>query len=1275
MKGKLMKKTKRRHVIVANFIKVFRVLGYEVKNAIVRCADKWQLNVNNTKDYGYVDLAPTDNAENVSEYLRALEWALNDKNITNIALSGPYGAGKSSIIETFLRIHPSIKYINISLAMFRKNDQDTMEFKSTEDTAKPESNQNMTGEKAGENFEKQLEEGILKQLFYKVHYSKIPQSRYRKLHKVSLGISLMHVIFTVALIIGLMFFLAPGKLEGLKNAYSNMMSILFGERVLYYVLCTGVMGMVIIAIMTVLFRWINTKWRSIEINIADKAVIKADEKDEALSLNKNMDEILYFFEETNYTLIVIEDLDRFDAPEVYTKLREINKIINSYDAIQRKIVFIYALKDDIFHNEDRTKLFDFIIPVIPYIDATNSGEYLKLKLEELKFTGLEFDISNDYIMNVAPFLSDMRILNNICNEFIVYKKSIKDNRKLDKLQDVQMFSLIIFKNMYPREFAKLQGTEGIIKKAYCDKSCFVKEMSAELEKQIEIAREEKEKSDSLGLLDVEDIKLAFIQKLIGDRGVFTKIRVSNTIYTKSEILQGDFSLSQMGTGSANVFYISTDYPYGREEYETKRDIEKTMCSDGITYFEKCDRAIARDKKHRKQIVQNLLDKQKDLYMLRSKTMKMLIKEYGADKVLGENVRKNSLLVFMFRHGYIDDTYQMYINYFLPGSITVDELNFIINVRSYAGDIDWNYRILHPCNVVDRIFDYEFEEQEECLNFNLADFFYSDDSASKKKSAFTKQLAKDNEDSRKFIKEYYVRVKNKAEFIRNIAQQKVLFWYDICSDDGLGHQDKVSYLKDIFMYLTVEDIVLQDVAAKDENPKYSICTFIVESDKIIEQLQDAGAEKVVSVLSQIKVQLRNIDLEAVNDIIIEGIFNNELFEISLVMLQNYINFKLGESITDFQTNIYTYILKQKDCLVTDYLERNIYDFVTEVILPTEANTKEDIDTVFRCIKLLEYDQNLSIQLIQKMDIVMEDLKEWYRTLTARNEEVKPLVDTFLVENKMLATIENLDTYKEKYKFTDELCDFVDANIDELISDENLDDVHVKEILKKDIQNETIEKILQNYEMESLGDNLNNYNQNVVQKMIDQRYFKYTRSRYNEIQSSFDRLLPLFIKRYWKEFEQDISNINFELTTINVLFKSNLDDEKKAVILNGVNVSQMTREVFDFVRDTHVSILKKYVQETWDKLEVKDRPAFMIKYFSVFSISEIENMFAKMPKEYQTLKQMDKRHEVLLEKNAINEALCQKLKDANYISSYGPKIEKNAISTSHKDKLLARVRAKR
>ena len=44
-------------------------------------------------------------AENVEEYLNALKWALEQKKITNIALAGPYGSGKSSIIDTFLEKH------------------------------------------------------------------------------------------------------------------------------------------------------------------------------------------------------------------------------------------------------------------------------------------------------------------------------------------------------------------------------------------------------------------------------------------------------------------------------------------------------------------------------------------------------------------------------------------------------------------------------------------------------------------------------------------------------------------------------------------------------------------------------------------------------------------------------------------------------------------------------------------------------------------------------------------------------------------------------------------------------------------------------------------------------------------------------------------------------------------------------------------------------------------------------------------------------------------
>lgn len=1255
MNKKRMKKEKKKNLIFANIGRVLCKLGSTVKSSAVRTKDKLSLNVNNTDNYGYVGLGPTDDAENSFEYMRAMEWALNEKQITNIAITGPFGAGKSSIIKTFLKKHPSIKYINISLAMFRKNGQEEING-------------------ADEDFEKVLEEGILKQLFYKVNYTQMPQSRYRKLHKVSFRTSFFRVICTLALIFSFLFLFAPEKVQEIINTYSTTMQELFGWNELWQGIFACGLGLFIIGIMTCLFRWVNTKWKSVEINIADKATLKTDEEGDAFSLNKNMDEILYFFEETDYSFVVIEDIDRFDTPEVYIKLREINKIINDYDAISRRIVFVYALKDDIFHNEDRTKFFDFIIPVIPYVDATNSGEYLRKSLDNLSTTGLAFNISNEYIMNIAPFVSDMRVLNSICNEFIIFKKTIKDSQELNRLQDEQMLSIMILKNMYPREFAGLQEAEGIIKKAYADRSAFIKKITVDLQNEVNAAEAEKKLSDSQGILDAEAVKLAFIQKLVGDKGFFIDLRVPNgKSYTRNDILKEDFSLTQIGKGPVTVSYRAPNNYAGSSSFQIP-NIELLKCSDGITFYEKCDRAIANDKKNRKRIVQNFIEKQQELYRLRSKSMRMLIHEYGVAEVLSEDVRKNKLVTFMLRHGYIDDTYQMYINYFLPGSITADELNFILNIRNYVGSADWDYRIIHPGNVIERLFDYELEQQKECLNFDIADYFYSDDKKSDKKTGFTKQLAKDDIDSRKFIKEYYVRAKNRAEFIRNLAQQKPLLWYDVCADESLGHRDKLSYLKDIFMCLKVEDIVLQDVAADEVSSLCSIQAFIVESDDVIEQLQEAGAQKVMRVLTELKVKFKNIDLLKVDGEVIRGIFANELYEITPSMLQKYADYKNGNKVTDFATNIYTYILKLEEPSVISYLERNIHEFVTEVILPTEENVKEEISTVLRCIKLLDYDENLSIQIIRKMEVVLEDIQAWFAQIDQK-KDVRNITDAFLEENKVQASIANIDAYKGKYGFTATLCAFVDDNIEKLLADDSVNDTRVKEILKQNINESTIEKILSKYKMESFSENLNAYRSDVAEAMIRLKYFVYAKSRYSELLSAFPVLLPLFAKHYWDDFQADIPSISFDTLTLEKFLTSDLDDEKKIVFLKKVDASQMTDTMIEFVKCTDEAVPKQYLRATWSKLDVNDRPAFMVRHFASFDINEIQSMFTQMPDEYHALKQEDNWHEVLLKKDCVNEALLKKLKDAGYISSYDIKEEKKSVFEAKVQKLVARVKAKK
>ena len=65
--------------------------------------------------------------------------------------------------------------------------------------------------------------------------------------------------------------------------------------------------------------------------------------------------------------------------KIYEKLREINIIVNNSAQVKRKIKFIYAIKDDMFCKDEkksRTKFFDFIIPVVPIVNAFNSSEIL-----------------------------------------------------------------------------------------------------------------------------------------------------------------------------------------------------------------------------------------------------------------------------------------------------------------------------------------------------------------------------------------------------------------------------------------------------------------------------------------------------------------------------------------------------------------------------------------------------------------------------------------------------------------------------------------------------------------------------------------------------------------------------------------------------------------------------------------------------------------------------------------------------------------------------------
>ena len=119
-------------------------------------------------------------------------------------------------------------------------------------------------------------------------------------------------------------------------------------------------------------------------------------------------------------------------------------------------------------------------------------------------------------MEDIAFVQDMRVLTNICNEFLVYKRTLKTT----KLKDEEMFSMITFKNLYPKEFAELQAERGIVKQVFQEKEKFVINEKKKLEEQIVPKREILKNVHNDILLDLKEIKIAFLGFLSYDNGTY-----------------------------------------------------------------------------------------------------------------------------------------------------------------------------------------------------------------------------------------------------------------------------------------------------------------------------------------------------------------------------------------------------------------------------------------------------------------------------------------------------------------------------------------------------------------------------------------------------------------------------------------------------------------------------------------------------------------------------------------------------------------------------------
>ena len=399
-------------------------------------------NPNKTKKFR--SLAPVTSEIKFNKYKKIFKTAFDKEYITNIAVTGPYSSGKSSIMQACKKKYGEDEFITLSLTNFtQENNNDTINI------------ENNNKEEKEENLESQL----INQLLHKIKPKRIKESRF--VENLKINTKSFSYIFSNALntIFVSIFLLCAFILLLNDNIINNfaLNKIIDIKQLCINIIITA--SAVYIPYLTYnIISKMKQKKILRKINIYGND-IELFPNDDTSIFDKHTDEILYLFENAGVKYFIFEDIDRYEDVTVFKKLREINILLNDKRKRENKplIKFIYLICDNMFTAEERTKFFDFIIPVVPFIHKGNSYDYMIKQLfpEEAKD-----ERNKKFLIKISLFIDNARLLKNIANEYHIYNKFIhlKDRKPYTKF--IKLLSLIIYKNLFPKDFNLLYFNKG-----------------------------------------------------------------------------------------------------------------------------------------------------------------------------------------------------------------------------------------------------------------------------------------------------------------------------------------------------------------------------------------------------------------------------------------------------------------------------------------------------------------------------------------------------------------------------------------------------------------------------------------------------------------------------------------------------------------------------------------------------------------------------------------------------------------------------------------------
>lgn len=927
-------------------------------------------------EYKYLELSPVVDEEYTFNSKLLLDKVL-DKEIKNIGIVGSYGSGKSSLIKTFcskFENKDKIKTLKVSLASFNGDDLNENKDQSCEKLTSADSVGNEKNCGIGD-IDNAVEKSILQQMLYVESGRKLPFSKIARTESIHWGKYVLACVATIAIIalVGFVYdIFATFPQDGV-----NIFKYLFVEKLLPTLFSIAiVMCFVIYIVRTIKIARIKVNPIEIELNNTHGSL-----------LNSFLDEILYFFTKTKYNTVFFEDLDRFNDLSIFVKLRELNTILNSNKKIakQGKVTFIYATKTDIFsEHTERTKFFDFILNVYPTLSPENACAIINEGLEKSRL-GNDW-LSYNYKYDISFFVMDRRVLNSTINDCLQYIGNSSQPTTYDTTEKRQLlFSVMLYKNVCPNEYAKLEHHRGEL----IDLLSHIEEVRSgkinELKEKLKESQMKLEKTNS-GL----DLNIM--------RSLVKGLLISNNAYDYRHYYGSWVLVDKIddftNTGQ-EVYWVSpSNYCY----HATIGTLNNRLGNKTLDSIFKDPRKIEQYTKECSEISKQIREIPQNNYDFAIR--------YPNESF---NTTTTPLLRALIVNGYITENYVDYISLGNEESMTVNDNEFCQRVIAnshpkYEAVVDSEYvvvgrltndKFLRPSILNVRVCNYLFENKERKYEV--------------KRENLKSLLISNSVEVKEFLYSYFSRRDYCSLTVVNfLVDNKVNFVMALVSG-SMENLEKTEIIKDLLCHANADKLAKQESISLIKN-------LLIEDNDFNENI-DAYSSGF-KVLKEIGYKIEDISKYNLNVSKLRVVAQNNFWKLDynnltymLSMLEKTsveeINKKGIGLINQLDENIKAYILYDKAFYVhnimlkTDSLELDENDF-KNLLLDANIAEQDKFEIIAKQKEPMLYEKDVSIDVQisllnhNKVKAACKDLNELL-TVNSEKDDLKPAIAKYMYKH--------------------------------------------------------------------------------------------------------------------------------------------------------------------------------------------------------------------------------------------------------------------------------------